>query len=78
VTRVSETLTLTIAYEGPDEDGWIAAQVIEIPGAISQGRSRPEARENVLDALRLMLETTGEETVVDRSASRETLHLVVD
>lgn len=27
----------------------------EVPGAVSQGRTRAEARENVLDALRLML-----------------------
>lgn len=31
-------------------------QVEEVPGAISQGRTRAEARVNVLDALRLMLE----------------------
>jgi len=31
------------------------ARVIEVPGAISQGRTREEARENVIDALRLML-----------------------
>jgi predicted RNase H-like HicB family nuclease len=28
------------------------AQVEEVPGAISQGRTRPEARENVIVALR--------------------------
>ena len=52
---VSENLRLTIAYEEPDEDGWIVAHVVEVPGAISQGRTREEARENVIDALRLML-----------------------
>jgi predicted RNase H-like HicB family nuclease len=52
---MSETLRLTITYDEPDEDGWIVARVIEVPGAISQGRTREEARENVLDALRLML-----------------------
>jgi len=38
------------------------ASIREVPGAISQGRSRAEARENVIDALRLMLspETSGE------------------
>jgi predicted RNase H-like HicB family nuclease len=46
---------MTIAYENPDEEGWIVARVVEVPGAISQGRTREEARENVLDALRLML-----------------------
>jgi predicted RNase H-like HicB family nuclease len=52
---MSETLRLTITYDEPDEDGWIVARVIEVPGALSQGRTREEARENVLDALRLML-----------------------
>ncbi len=31
------------------------AQVVEVPGAMSQGRDRAQARANVLDALRLML-----------------------
>ncbi len=52
---MSETLRLTITYDEPDEDGWIVARVVEVPGAMSQGRTREEARENVLDALRLML-----------------------
>jgi len=38
-----------------DEDGWIVARVPEAPGALSQGRTREEARENVLDALRTVL-----------------------
>ena len=52
---MSETLRLTITYDEPDEDGWIVARVVEVPGAISQGRTSEEARGNVLDALRLML-----------------------
>jgi predicted RNase H-like HicB family nuclease len=52
---MSERLHLTITYEEPDEDGWIVAQVTQVPGAVSQGRTREEARENVIDALRLML-----------------------
>ena len=52
---MNEKLTLTITYDEPDEEGWIVARVVEVPGAISQGRSREEARENVIDALRLML-----------------------
>ena len=52
---MSETLRLTITYEEPDEHGWIVARVVQVPGGISQGRTREEARENVIDALRLML-----------------------
>ena len=53
--RMSDTLRLTIAFDEPDEEGWIVARVIEVPGALSQGRTREEARENVIDALRLLL-----------------------
>lgn len=51
---MSEALRFTIRYSDGG-DGWIMAQVEEVPGAISQGRTRAEARENVIDALRLML-----------------------
>ena len=49
-----------------------------MPGAISQGRSREEARENVIDALRLMLPpdagaAPGEGTASDESVSLELL-----
>jgi len=52
---VSEKLRLTIVYDQPDDDGWVVARVVGISGAISQGQTRDEARENVLDALRLLL-----------------------
>ena len=52
---MTEKLALTISYDEPDEEGWIVARVMEVPGALSQGRTREEARENVIDALRLML-----------------------
>lgn len=52
---MSDRLQLTIIFEEPDEEGWIVASVIEVPGAMSQGRSRAEARVNLIDALRLML-----------------------
>lgn len=43
-------LDLTILYED-GEDGWIVASIPAVPGVLSQGRDRDEARENVLDAL---------------------------
>jgi len=48
---MSDPLRLTIVYE-PGEDGWIVASVPEVPGALSQGATREEARSNVIDALR--------------------------
>ncbi|MEX1358141.1 MAG: type II toxin-antitoxin system HicB family antitoxin [Gaiellaceae bacterium] len=52
---MSETLRMTIVYDEPDEDGWIVASIPEVPGAHSQGRTREEARANVIDALREVL-----------------------
>jgi predicted RNase H-like HicB family nuclease len=52
---MNQKLRMTIAYDEPDEDGWIVARVVEVPGAMSQGRTREEARANVIDALQLML-----------------------
>jgi predicted RNase H-like HicB family nuclease len=39
----------------PGEDGWICAQIAEIPEAISQGRTLEEAKANVTEALGLAL-----------------------
>ncbi len=49
------SIDFTIAFDEPDEEGWVVARVLEVPGAHSQGRTREEARENVLDALRTVL-----------------------
>lgn len=44
------TGTMTIVYE-TNADGWISASIPEYSGAISQGRTREQAREMELDAL---------------------------
>lgn len=44
----------TVVYEWSD-DGWWVAEIAEVPGAISQGKTKDEARENVLDALSELL-----------------------
>lgn len=73
---VSDKLRLTIAYDEPDEEGWIVARVVEVPGAISQGRTREEARENVIDALRLMLSPDEDDASVAAGRS-ERLELIL-
>jgi predicted RNase H-like HicB family nuclease len=54
VIIMSDALRFTIRFSDGGE-GWVMAQIEEVPGAISQGRTRAEARGNVIDALRLML-----------------------
>jgi predicted RNase H-like HicB family nuclease len=51
---MSEIVRLTVRFEDAGE-GWVLATIPEVPGAISQGRSREEARANVIDALRVVL-----------------------
>jgi predicted RNase H-like HicB family nuclease len=68
---MGNTLDLAIVYED-GEDGWIVSSVPAVPGALSQGRTRDEARENVLEALALMLSP---EPGDDRE--RELVHLKV-
>jgi predicted RNase H-like HicB family nuclease len=52
---MSDPVYLTIVYED-GEDGWVVASVPQVPGAHSQGKTRDEARANVVDALRGILE----------------------
>jgi predicted RNase H-like HicB family nuclease len=52
---MSESLQLTVVYEDAGE-GWVMAYVPEVPGAISQERTRDEAREAVVEAVRDVLE----------------------
>jgi predicted RNase H-like HicB family nuclease len=76
LVRVSEELHLTIRYEDAGE-GWLTAQVVEIPGAISEGPSREEARANVLDALETLLTPDEELTGERASDDSESLTLTV-
>jgi len=59
------------------EDGWVMATVPELPGAVTQGRDIAEARENIREAVELLLqayrETAREETPGE--AVWETLHV---
>jgi uncharacterized protein YdaU (DUF1376 family) len=58
------TQHLTIRFEEAG-DGWVMARIEEEPAAISQGRTREEAYENVLDALR---DLKHQPTLVERVA----------
>jgi len=46
--------TYHVALE--EEDGWYVVQCVELPGAISQGRTREEALTNIKEAIELLLE----------------------
>jgi predicted RNase H-like HicB family nuclease len=71
---MTEQLDLTIVYES-GEDGWIIASIPEVAGVFSQGKTRDEARANVIDALRLMF--SPEPSEVGDRREREALHLTI-
>ena len=71
---MSDELHLTIRYTDAG-DGWLTAQVKEIPGAISEGQSREEARANVIDALDILL--TPDETLAGESSDEDTESLTL-
>jgi predicted RNase H-like HicB family nuclease len=46
--------TYHVAFE--EDEGWYVVQCVELPGAISQGRTRAEALANIKEAIELLLE----------------------
>ncbi len=46
--------TLTIVFEPGEDGGWVAS-IPEVPGVVSQGHTKDQARDNVIDALREMM-----------------------
>ena len=60
------------------ENGWFVGQVKEIPAALSQGKTIQEVKDNLLDALKLILEVNRELTekeYVNKSIVKEELEL---
>lgn len=63
------TLTFTAVFEEAPEGGYTAF-VEELPGAISQGETLEEARENLKEAIELILECNREYAMRDIDARR--------
>ena len=77
VSDMSESLQFTIVFEEGDE-GWVVASVPEVPGAHSQGRTREEARANVIDALRgILVLRFGGTPELSEGADSEPLKVVI-
>ena len=61
---------LTIIFER-GVSGWWIATIPEVPGVFSQGKTRKEARENVLDALNELMTARKELALRERSPDTE-------
>lgn len=74
---MSESIPIQILYEDGGE-GWIMASIPSVQGVMSQGRTRAEARENVIDALRLMLSPLpGDPEAIPAGAETDSLELTL-
>ena len=71
-------ITLTAIYEEAEEGGYIG-YIAELPGANTQGETLEEVRENLMEAMQLILEAHREEAetrlVKDAKITREHLTL---
>lgn len=56
------TLTAVYGEVSPDDGGGYVAYVEELPGAITEGDTLEEARENLRDAVALLIESNRELT----------------
>src|SRR6266576_750395 len=63
----------------PERNGWFVGWVEEIPGALTHGKSLDECRENLRDALQLMVETHRDEARIgiDPSWIQESIEIDV-
>ena len=81
MNTMSEPLALKLSVVYREiEDGWIMATIPKFPAAMSQGRTREEARENVRDALRQLLlsyASEGTPPPVDTGSPGEPLELTI-
>ena len=77
MTRRQEPVELTIVYE-PAEAGHLTASVPVLPGTISSGRTKAEARRNVLDALGVMLSVEPEGVPAGAASERGALTLSLE
>lgn len=64
----------------PEPNGWFVGWVEEIPGTITQAKSLNECRENLRDALRLMIDTHRDEARLglDASCIQESIEIEFD
>jgi predicted RNase H-like HicB family nuclease len=75
VTQPNDPIDPTVVYEDPGS-GRLTASIPVVPGTISTGRNRAEARANVVDALRTMLSIEPENH--SRHATAERVRITLD
>ncbi|MER5175687.1 MAG: type II toxin-antitoxin system HicB family antitoxin [Candidatus Nitrosocosmicus sp.] len=65
----------TIIYS-KDEEGY-SGRCIELPAAISQGKTLDELKENMREAIELVIESTREEAEKQRNSNKMTIEISI-
>lgn len=64
------TRTFTVTIERDKETGYFITQCVELPAAISQGKTEEEAKKNIKEAIELVLEHLEEKAGVRKSGKK--------
>lgn len=67
-----EKLDLTIVFSRDEEDGFVIAECLELPGCMSQGRTETEAKANVMSAIEACVSVMLEDAIKSAGAGHET------
>ncbi len=67
----------TAIFKFSSADGWWTVTCAELPAAISQGRTRDEARANLKEAIELVLETQREAAMKEAGDDAQLEELVI-
>lgn len=62
--------TFTVVLEKDEETGYYTAQCVELPAAISQGKTEEEAKENIKEAIALVLEYLQEKVRMNKRGKK--------
>ena len=65
----------TITYT--KDEGWYTGRCIELPAAISQGKTIEELKKNMIEAIELVIEATKEEAERQRNNNKMTIEISV-
>ena len=66
-----EKLDLTIVFSRDEEDGFVVAECLELPGCMSQGRTEAEAKATVMGAIEACISVMLEDAITSAGAGRE-------
>ena len=77
LSRTMEPRTFTVTLEKDKETGFWTAQCVELPQAISQGKTEVEARTNIREAIELVIEHLQAKAGVRKGSGKKLIEVVV-